>query len=1021
MKKLIVIISVFILSLSACFADSIKNFPKEPNFVFSFDTEWAKKTFFFGTESDKFISTIKNILQEKYSIDFDKDVNRIVFFKQNDEVLLSLSGKNTSKFIFSFTNNKIKPFDNNAFVEIPKELNSLIEKDKNFIYVDGKNLFNFAGEILSSIIPEMKYVARSFSEVPKEAKENNPAFELMEGINSLIVYFEDNDIRIEIKCADSDLSEQVMNYLETFRTLYSNNLQKYIDGFKEKLSKNTFVDFAMISAALYSHSKSKKFIDSIEVSLKEEDESVVSIKTKFDIAYIARSATSIKLSSMIGGNIGDYTEARDAVNKKICFSTQRVIVKAVEMYNLDNDKNQMTSLDISALVKGKYLNKITNEYCDFHSEGDLSKDGYITCKVHGYDEEYSKVKNTTYSSTSSNNSVAKEENTNTPKENVKIIASPTSPLKPLTLESWVLKDLDLEMLKCPAGSFMMGSPDEIEKSYIDYDSHKREFGFDYGEKPHKVTITKPFYIGKFEITQRQYESIIGKNPTDDTDKGDNKPVVRVRWVDAIKFCTLLNYKYENLIPKGYKFTLPTEAQWEYACRAGTTSVYNNGYDDGTNIEEVAWFIDNSQRKLFPVGQKQPNAWGIYDMHGSVSEWCYDIYEKYLESDVTDPKVSSDSPYHVYRGGSYRDYFTKCHSSARYGYDLKTYNIAIGFRVALVLDEDEPVQVSTTPIKLESWTLKDINLEMVKCPAGSFMMGTPDTESLGEDEILHKVTITKPFYIGKYEVTQKQYEDTIKTSSMMNSILKVDNLKIKGDNIPISKVVPSLVTKFCSLLNEKYKDILPKGYVFDLPTEAQWEYACRAGTVTSLYNGKNLTTLAGSCPNLDEIAWYDKNSEKEPHSVGLKKPNAWGIYDMLGNVGEWCLDDYEPYLNKDVIDPKVSIKKSSSRIYRGGSFSNNAIDCRSAARLSSSRVMASNNIGFRLVLVWDGKTPISDCSPNNSVKEETPKAETSSNNSSSTTQQKISASYDTKEYKPIKLKPFKTHPKVVVPEELELEP
>ncbi len=310
---------------------------------------------------------------------------------------------------------------------------------------------------------------------------------------------------------------------------------------------------------------------------------------------------------------------------------------------------------------------------------------------------------------------------------------------------------------------------------------------------------------------------------------------------------------------------------------------------------------------------------------------------------------------------------------------------------------------------ETLTIKDINLELVKCPAGSFMMGSPEDE-LGRynNETQHKVTITKPFYIGKYEVTQKEYE----------AVMGKNPSYCKDKNNPVECVRWEDAIEFCEKLNKKYSASIPSGFKFDLPTEAQWEYACRAGTSTALNNGKNLTIEDHNlCQNLDEVAWYICNTSGTQENVGKKKSNAWGIYDMHGNVLEWCKDVYGEYPKDEATDPIVATS-GSSHVIRGGSWCGEAKYCRSAFRYNA--INEGYDKGFRVALVWDGKTPISDSSSNSSVKE-APKAETSSSNSSSTTQQKNSASYDTKEYKPVQLKPIKTHPKVVVPEELELEP
>ncbi len=240
---------------------------------------------------------------------------------------------------------------------------------------------------------------------------------------------------------------------------------------------------------------------------------------------------------------------------------------------------------------------------------------------------------------------------------------------------------------------------------------------------------------------------------------------------------------------------------------------------------------------------------------------------------------------------------------------------------------------------DKWVLKEINLEMVKCPAGSFMMGSPK-EELGRDDVerLHSVTITKPFYIGKYEVTQSQYV----------ALMEKNPSEFVGANNPVERVSYNDAKAFCDKLNLKYLNQLPQGYKFDLPTEAQWEYACRAGTTTALNNGKNLTKVDGACFNLDEVAWYCEYSNKTTHEVGLKKSNAWGIYDMHGNLWEWCKDMYAGYPTDAVTDP-ICIT-GSNPVVRGGSWFNFPYRCRSAHRYHLDPSFMFNDLGFRVSLV-----------------------------------------------------------------------
>ena len=259
------------------------------------------------------------------------------------------------------------------------------------------------------------------------------------------------------------------------------------------------------------------------------------------------------------------------------------------------------------------------------------------------------------------------------------------------------------------------------------------------------------------------------------------------------------------------------------------------------------------------------------------------------------------------------------------------------------------------VPIETFVIQDINLEMIKCPAGKFMMGSPKEEySKAKNDIhkyhkkvfgfeynekLHLVNITKPFYIGKYEVTQKQY----------SSLTGKNPSRFQNDNKPVEKVTHDEAKAFCDQLNSKYSNLIPKGYKFALPTEAQWEYACRAGTKTALNNDKDLTDYNKTCQNLNEIAWNMYNCGKSTSDVGKKKPNSWGIYDMHGNVWEWCNDWYGEYPDKEVIDP-IGPASGKDKVNRGGSCGDGPSRCRSASRDFCNPKMSGCLLGFRVALV-----------------------------------------------------------------------
>ena len=204
----------------------------------------------------------------------------------------------------------------------------------------------------------------------------------------------------------------------------------------------------------------------------------------------------------------------------------------------------------------------------------------------------------------------------------------------------------------PPGTFLMGSP-------ID------EPGRNDDEVPHEVTLTKGFYIQVHQVTQKQWQVVMGHNPSSFLDQGENCPVDSVHWQDCQEFIQKLNSLGEGT------YRLPTEAEWEYACRAGSTTAIANGElitiscEPDTNLEALAWYCGNSDRQTHSVALKDPNAWGLYDMHGNVAEWCQDWYGPYPEVPLSDPKGPPSGPGLVVRGGSWFNSAKNCRSAARF--------------------------------------------------------------------------------------------------------------------------------------------------------------------------------------------------------------------------------------------------------------------------------------------------------------------------------------------------------------------
>jgi formylglycine-generating enzyme required for sulfatase activity/serine/threonine protein kinase len=198
-----------------------------------------------------------------------------------------------------------------------------------------------------------------------------------------------------------------------------------------------------------------------------------------------------------------------------------------------------------------------------------------------------------------------------------------------------------------------------------------------GNEAHQVTLTQPFELGVYEVTQEQYEAVMGTIPS--KFKGLQNPVQTVSWNDAVEFCRKLS-ELPAEKKAGYVYRLPTEAEWEYACRAGTTTTYSFG-DSDSELGEYAWYRDNSGNTTHPVGKKKPNAWGLYDMHGNVFEWCQDWYGNYPSGSVTDPTGAASGRGRVLRGGSF-DFQTSLVRSAYRDYVLPGFRLyTVGFRPA----------------------------------------------------------------------------------------------------------------------------------------------------------------------------------------------------------------------------------------------------------------------------------------------------------------------------------------------------
>jgi formylglycine-generating enzyme required for sulfatase activity len=241
--------------------------------------------------------------------------------------------------------------------------------------------------------------------------------------------------------------------------------------------------------------------------------------------------------------------------------------------------------------------------------------------------------------------------------------------------------IGMEFVLIPAGTFMMGSND----------------GCDDEEPVHQVTISRPFYLGKYPVTQEEWRIVMGDDPSDF--EGPRRPVGNVSWDDVQAFIGRLNREEGHA-----RYRLPTEAEWEYACRAGSTGDYCFG-NFVSRLDDYGWYRRNSGAETHPVGEKAPNAWGLYDMHGNVLEWVQDWYGAYPGKSLTDPvglqggaagfvvahiwKSLTDpaglpggGSHRLVRGGSWCDYAAYCRAAFRYYCGLGFRDVFLGFRLAL---------------------------------------------------------------------------------------------------------------------------------------------------------------------------------------------------------------------------------------------------------------------------------------------------------------------------------------------------
>jgi formylglycine-generating enzyme required for sulfatase activity len=610
---------------------------------------------------------------------------------------------------------------------------------------------------------------------------------------------------------------------------------------------------------------------------------------------------------------------------------------------------------------------------------------------------------------------------------------------------------------CPPGSFMMGSPPD-EPGRWDAEGPR-----------HRATLREGFWLFDTPCTQALWRAVTGNNPS--RFKSPDRPVETVSFDDVGSFLARINERVEGL-----NLSLPSETQWEYACRAGTdTATYAGpieliGANNAPVLDAIAWYGGNSgvdydlakgadsegwDEKQYPhtragtrrVGWKQPNAFGLHDMLGNVYEWVADAWLGSYDGAPADgsARPGDGAADRVLRGGSWIFGARGVRSAYRRHFDPARRNDYLGFRCARVQNGDQrpaersgafdpgesaesaergrpqgsqgaaqrsellragdahplpDARLHTVLIRTDSQELRltaarktdddllwasvvgrdchglfadftpgdpAVRQRMRWIPPGAFLMGSPDDEPgrFNTEGPRQPVRIGEGFWLF----------DTPCTQALWEAVMGENPSRFKHLERPVESVGFDQVEAFLSAINER-----KPGLNLSLPSEARWEYACRAGTDTATYAGPVEILGQRNAPVLDDIAWYGGNSgagydldagyesagwpEKQfPHTkagtrvVKGKRPNLFGLYDMLGNVWEWCDDVWHSSHDGAAPDGAARPRRDASpdsaadRVIRGGSWSDSyARYVRAAYRRGRGPAFRDDYLGFRCARV-----------------------------------------------------------------------
>ncbi|MDS4040134.1 MAG: formylglycine-generating enzyme family protein [Candidatus Competibacter sp.] len=593
------------------------------------------------------------------------------------------------------------------------------------------------------------------------------------------------------------------------------------------------------------------------------------------------------------------------------------------------------------------------------------------------------------------------------------------------------------------GTFLMGSPENEPERFDD-------------EGPrHPVTIPQGYWLFDTACTQALWAAVTGENRSGF--KGADRPVETVSWHDCQDFIKRLNERLPGL-----DLALPSEAQWEYACRAGTTTPFSFGANitpDQVNYNGNSPYAGGKKgwyrQQTVPVASLPPNPWGLHEMHGNVREWCQDHWHGSYRGAPDDDSawLSGDAGAdRVLRGGSWYDLARIVRAASRYRAHPDGRGDVIGFRCARVRvaspgsqegaepagpargrqaerrpEQGQPgratgvqptllrLNAGESPVRCalsqapaflirtdrEHLTFRSLTkpewasaigrdrfglwceiaveperggepvIQRLRwIPPGRFWMGSPEEETRGlakndneqkwfdAEHPRHLVTLTEGYWLF----------DTPCTQALWEAVMEKNPSRFQSPTRPVEQVRWHDAQDFLKRLNGRIPDL-----DLALPSEAQWEYACRAGTETAIYTGDLAILGANNAPALDPIAWYGGNSgvdfdlkngegssswpEKQyphtkagTHPVKLKRANPWGLYDMLGNVWEWCQDGMRDYGQNAQTNPTGSLEAGANRVLRGGSWHSYARGVRAAYRCHDHPGSRGGNFGFRCARV-----------------------------------------------------------------------